>query len=369
MSLRMCAVAVLTASLTACSDTTTPTSALRPGQVSRSASSTPIPVATDYAVTDLGTLGGKTSFAQAINAQGHIVGTSRIPSGELHAFLWIDGQMNDLGTLGGPGSQARDVNERDEIVGDADAADGSRHAFEWTAHGGMRDLGGAAGQQYSASGINDRGEIVGWVFLDDSHGHALYWPAGGAMQDLGDFGGPGAAQFGGINSRGEASLGVNLGPCNYSVDYRWRARPALLEPMTNLDSPTQDPCGGASATAINDNGTIVGSAADVGSTSVGTTLQGYPYVWSPLSATPLLLTHGDSEGMAWTINNSGAVAGWITSDALDQTAFVWSARRGLALLPAESFTNTVARGINDRGVIVGWGFIGNLRHALMWTPR
>ena len=48
-------------------------------------------------VVDLGTLGGSNSRATAVNASGHIVGTSQTATGEEHAFLWTpNGGMVDL---------------------------------------------------------------------------------------------------------------------------------------------------------------------------------------------------------------------------------------------------------------------------------
>jgi len=58
-------------------------------------------VAAEYERIDLGTLGGRQSFAAAINNRGQIVGSSDTPTNQTHGFLWEDGAMIDLGALGG----------------------------------------------------------------------------------------------------------------------------------------------------------------------------------------------------------------------------------------------------------------------------
>src|ERR1700722_15733325 len=52
-------------------------------------------------VTDLTPLGGGSSQANAVNANGQVVGWYSLASGAQHAFSWQAGVMVDLGTLGG----------------------------------------------------------------------------------------------------------------------------------------------------------------------------------------------------------------------------------------------------------------------------
>jgi probable HAF family extracellular repeat protein len=61
-------------------------------------------------MTDLGTLGGPSSFAFAINEAGQVVGRSATSAYLTHAFLYAAGQMEDLGTLGGSFSSASAIN-------------------------------------------------------------------------------------------------------------------------------------------------------------------------------------------------------------------------------------------------------------------
>src|SRR4030095_7335468 len=67
-------------------------------------------------MVDLGTLGGPSSAAAAVNQSGHVVGWAQTAGTPLdknwRAFLWTAASgMVNLGTLGGPYSVARDVNE------------------------------------------------------------------------------------------------------------------------------------------------------------------------------------------------------------------------------------------------------------------
>src|ERR1700722_564565 len=79
-----------------------------------------------YAVADLGSLdaGGviDVSYANGINSFGDVAGSSYVAL-SLHAYLWKKSQgMEDLGTLGGSTSIAYAINDRGTVVGQADLA-------------------------------------------------------------------------------------------------------------------------------------------------------------------------------------------------------------------------------------------------------
>ena len=62
-------------------------------------------------LTDLGTLGGDSSFAYGVNDQGQVTGEAAIKTGDTHAFVWTSDGMRDIGTLGGNTSVGRSINE------------------------------------------------------------------------------------------------------------------------------------------------------------------------------------------------------------------------------------------------------------------
>jgi probable HAF family extracellular repeat protein len=127
---------------------------------------------------DLGTLfsGTANSVPADINNNGTIVGTSW-GSGygsSSHAFLYSAGTLRDLGTLGGRNSYARAINDEGDVVGDAYTATSGSHAFLYQ-DGVMHDLGTLSyGLDFSgAFGINNDGDVVG-----NSGETAVLWSQG-----------------------------------------------------------------------------------------------------------------------------------------------------------------------------------------------
>jgi probable HAF family extracellular repeat protein len=76
-------------------------------------------------ITDLGTLGGRNSYAYGINTAGEVVGASEYNTegGTIgmyqQAFLYKNRKITNLGTLGGPQSQALAINDLGTIIGKA----------------------------------------------------------------------------------------------------------------------------------------------------------------------------------------------------------------------------------------------------------
>ena len=184
-----------------------------------------------------GTLGGLGSTATAINALGHVAGSSETQSGETHAFLWTPSTgMIDLGTLPeSTSSRATALNDSDQVVGTSQDLPKKAMA-SWTPAGGMVDIGTLRGLAFSvptavnASGqvvgfsspfqdgsstnripmdirrwydgpgrparfrrsaaydVNDAGQVVG-MSVGSTSGHAFSWTAVGGLIDLGIHGG------------------------------------------------------------------------------------------------------------------------------------------------------------------------------------
>jgi probable HAF family extracellular repeat protein len=114
------------------------------------------------------------SFAQAINAAGQVAGTVRTyppgsgPPGFIHAFITAPNETHviDLGTLGGKESFAWGINDAGRVVGSSDMPDGRRHAFITGPDGvGMTDLNSLVSLPEGvvlsqAIAINNSGQVV-----------------------------------------------------------------------------------------------------------------------------------------------------------------------------------------------------------------
>src|SRR5262249_23683790 len=120
-----------------------------------------------YAVTDLGvTADFSSSYSTAINQTGDVAGVEQNNTGVSHAILWHNRLTTDLGTLGGPSSWAYGLNDVGQVVGQAETAafdmygNHIAHAFLWQ-NGVMTDLGTFGGDYSEAKGINNAGQVVG----------------------------------------------------------------------------------------------------------------------------------------------------------------------------------------------------------------
>jgi probable HAF family extracellular repeat protein len=143
-------------------------------------------------VSDLGTLGGLSSFAVRVSEAGAVTGRADVPAGFSRAFYFHDGVMYDIGVLPGDTlSNGRDLNNRGEVAVQSCGPTGCRGFVWW--NGTMTELGSLGGTQTNPLAINDRGQVVGSsrTATSGTSTHAFLWE-NGEIVDLNDLIVPGS---------------------------------------------------------------------------------------------------------------------------------------------------------------------------------
>jgi probable HAF family extracellular repeat protein len=210
-------------------------------------------------MTDLGPSGAQ-SDATAINDAGDVVGQAGLPENLYypHAVLYRNGDVIDLGTLGGQSSVAHAVNRDGVVAGQASiAGPPEAHAFSWD--GTMTDLGTLGGNDGNAYGINQRGQVVGLSRLAGTCCTVrAFLYENGAMRDLGTLGGSSDSHAYGINA-----AGVIVGNATIVGDRFYHAFVYTGGVMHDLNDliPTGTGIVLGEATAINDRGQIVANGS------------------------------------------------------------------------------------------------------------
>jgi len=165
-------------------------------------------------MTDLGTLGGTTSQAYGVSADGStIVGISTTAASLSRAFSYSNGTMTDLGTLGGTVSWAFAASRDGSVIVGLSRLSGSFNsiAFKYS-NGVMTSLGVEAAFGSSTStayGVSADGSvIVGDYIVTGFSNRAFKWQ-NGVLTNLGNLGGTGITQALGVSADGSLIVGTS----------------------------------------------------------------------------------------------------------------------------------------------------------------
>lgn len=312
-----------------------------------------------YTAMDLGTLGGSSSHATAINDAGQVAGLSMTADGSAHAFLWQGGVIRDLGTLPGDvESAAFGLNNHGQVVGRSARVPGAYAAVMWT-DDGIVDL-GRVGQcncpEYiTAYGINDDGVVAGESMRLHVGNVAFEWRQG-VLTPLG------ATSTGNNSGAFAVSPAGDLGGFAAGQAAVWTHEDRLL--LGTLGG------GQSSAYAINEWGGVVGEAA----TDPDVFAAAHAFFWEAGSGMQDLGTLGGLLSRANAISGTVIVGESQVSDGSSH-AFLYDLNGAGApvdlntlVAPGSGWLLTSAAAINAGGLIAGTGVAGGESHAVLLVP-
>jgi probable HAF family extracellular repeat protein len=302
---------------------------------------------TQYQVSNLPGLGGTNSAGNSINNQTWVAGYSRLSGDQTrNATLWRNGVLTPLGTLGGPNSSVtwNVKNTQGLIVGISQTADPEPRGELWSSFffyfgpfgAGFINLGFVWENNQMRALPNFPGGNMGFATGANNLRQAVGWAENG-VEDTERCVSPQVFQF----------------------------RPAMWtlgppDQIHELPLITGDSSG--SATAINDNGQIVGISG-ICDQAVGRRTAKHAVLWENGTLTDI---YPDAPAPWWNtptaINQRGDIVGFAGDPAFFEGeilhAFKWTRDDGIRhLKPLPNRTpehvDSEAYGINERGQVVG----------------
>jgi probable HAF family extracellular repeat protein len=307
-----------------------------------------------YTLTDLGTLGGGSTYPEDMNEGGQITGYSTLSSNQTRAFRWSDGQMTNLGTMGGTFSLGKAINNLGHVVGYSSVVAGGPGMAALWRDGAVTNLTPdlPSGQGAQGVAINDSGQVLGMI----GYGEAFLWQNGSRMTLPGIDGG--GAFPTDLNNAGQAVGSSQSHPV------RWEN--GVVRDLGIFPGDEE-----AGASAINNNGVVVGSS---GRTDLETYEQFYkPVIWANGQITAIPAP--SSEAYAAAINDNGDVVGTMRAGGAVTPWHAYIYKDGVVTnLNSVKPTGTglhlaFAQAINNSGQISGVAMDAQGRyHGFLLTP-
>jgi probable HAF family extracellular repeat protein len=312
-----------------------------------------------YTVEDLGTLGGPTASAFAINDAGQAAGVSTLAldaGGSFRAYRWSPAGLIDLGTLPGQTqSLGQGIGPDGGVIGTSFRV-GERGDHAFLAYpGSIVDLG-----QFQARAVNSSGELAGDLIVTLAGGwrtnHACR--ASGAITDLGTLGGASSAGLA-INNAGWVAGSAYLAGDTVSHACLWTAD-------SSIDLGTLPGGRDSQIAALSNTHLAAGFSRPVGAAphAMLITLNNSG---QPIARTDLGALGGAGYSFANGLNDAGAIVGVSNDRAVLWTAGV-IADLNATLPPGAGWHLQSATAINQSGQIVGWGLHHGQPRAFRLTP-
>ena len=300
---------------------------------------------TRYTVSNLPGLGGTSNGGNSINDQTWVSGYSRLPNRNRHAALWRNSALSYLFTLGGPNSSVtwNVKNTAGIIVGISQTADPQ-----------------LLGENWSSAAFYSPPNNVGYINL------GFVWQ-NNLMRGLPNFPGGNNGFATGANNLGKvvgwAENGVHDPNCCCTQVLQFHPAVWTLGPPDVIhDLPLIPGDSSGAATAINDNGQIVGISG-ICDQAVGRHTARHAVLWQNGTVTDI---YPNAPAPWWNtptaINQRGDVVGFAGDPAFVEGdiihAFMWTREDGIRQLkPLPNRTpkhvDSEAYGINEARQVVG----------------
>jgi probable HAF family extracellular repeat protein len=300
---------------------------------------------TQYHLSDLPGLGGTSNGGNSINDQTWVSGYARRPDRNRHAALWRNSLLTDLGTLGGPNSSVtwNVKNTAGIIVGISQTADPQLFGESW-----------------SSAAFYSPPNNVGYINL------GFVWQ-NNQMRGLPNFPGGNNGFATGANNLGQvvgwAENGVQDPNCCCTQVLQFRPAVWTLGPTDQIqDLPLILGDSSGAATAINDNGQIVGISG-ICDQAVGRHTAKHAVLWENGTVTDI---YPNAPAPWWNtptaVNQRGDVVGFAGDPAFVEGdvlhAFMWTRDDGIRLLKplpnrTPNHVDSEAYGINEARQVVG----------------
>lgn len=189
----------------------------------------------EYSFKGLGHLGGNSSLANGISADGQFVaGSSVNASGVEEAFRWSEtGGLSGLSSVNGGRSAANAISEDGSVVVGRSGSDDAQRAFRWTSATGMVSLGLLNDGISEANAVSGNGDVIAGFSGKPASGCSISGPGNPTDCD---------------------ETPIKFGT---EVAFRWAAGSGMV-PLGTL--PAQDFTGSSAATISSDGTVITGQA-------------------------------------------------------------------------------------------------------------
>ncbi|HEY4074365.1 MAG TPA: autotransporter domain-containing protein [Herbaspirillum sp.] len=281
---------------------------------------------------DLGVAGGS---ANGVNADGSVVVGEFTVGANVKAFRWVGGVVTDLGTLGGASAAANAVNADGSVVVGGSNNGTFDRAFRWSAGTGvMSDLGTLGGNTSEAYAVSDDGTVVAGRAQDGAAlNKAFRWTAG-IMTNLGTLGGATSAALS-INGDGSVVVGEAQDAASNNLAFRWTAATSMVS-LGTLGGITSSAAG-----VSNDGSVVVGAAQNAGGS---TSAFRWTQAGGMLSVEQWLRNSGVSVPADVTLSATGVSADGsiVTGVLMNSHAFIARGRSGM--IDTAQFNQSLAAG-------------------------